>query len=419
MIAQYYFSLQGKRHIKKNQPCQDYSLIREITPAWKIAAVSDGVSRSAHSEIASRIACETACEFVEKAIPFDSGSNSFLEEDASALIRCAMHAAQNAVEAYADEKDDSYNNYDATLVLVLYNGYTAYVGYVGDSGVALLLDDGELIFSQPMNDENGHVYPLRLRTNYAFSKMENVAAVLCSTDGIYKDCFMDMGQYDKSKVDLFIPYELFSDNMEDEYNTVIENLKKKLISSLEAINRETDDMSAALLINTSKTVEKPERPQKPLIETLMAKANHYKDEEIREKVFRFQLRLVHPQLTDEQIKDIYTGKKDLESVLSEISNENNDPAPSDKEQNGEEAKSPEKVPEETPEEVSEETPEENPEKTAEDTPDETANQDPEDDTQKDQTPPSPDNGENANDKKSIGEKIKEKFLSLTVDKKGE
>lgn len=312
MIATYNFCIKGKRHINENKPCQDYCEVKQITPAWMVAAVSDGVSSSAHSEIASKLACETACRYVAEAFPYDSSTNSFIDEDILSVIKSAMHAAQNAVEAYADENDDEYNNYDATLVVTLFNGHTAYVGVVGDSGVALLLDDGELMYSNPMNDSQGHVYPLRFRSKYSVSSVNGVAAVFSATDGVYKDYLNGIGGFDKSKTDVFIPYTLFSNNKEDERETYLETMKTKLVSALEKAEYLTDDMTAVLMLNTDKAVEKKVRAEKTLYEKLLDKARVYEDADVQAKVFRYELLSLYPEFTDEQVEAVYEGKASLE-----------------------------------------------------------------------------------------------------------
>ena len=317
MITGYNFHIQGKRHKAKNTVCQDYSIMHSITPVWKVVAVADGVSSSAKSEIASKMACEVVCEFIEKAFPYDGFNSEFLEQDIEAVIRSAMHAAANAIEAYADELSLPHLDFDTTLVVALYNGKSAYLGIVGDSGIVLLMDDGELRFSTPMNDAAGHVFPLRFRKAYQTASVDDVAAVFCTTDGLYKDAFWQSGEYNKAIVDQFIPYAAFScddETVEDFINV----FKEKTIEVCEASKGLTDDISISLLINTEKYIEKPQRKEVDILKQLLATVAVY-DASVQRRAFKKNILAYYPQLTDEDVDALFDGETDLESVLKKAS----------------------------------------------------------------------------------------------------
>lgn len=340
MITGYDFHLQGKRHQKNAKPCQDYSLLYEIYPAWKIAAVADGVSSSANSEVASEIACKTACDFIKKAFPFDNFSCKLVESDILPVILSSLHAAANAVEAYAEEKGQSPEDYDTTLIVALYNGQSAFIGMIGDSGAAVLKDDGELLFSSPMNDDQGHVYPLRFRKAYQTARVDDVAALFCMTDGIFKDYLVKFGQHSKELADEFIPYKVLSEQQPDDISAYLKEFCRTVIDRCQANDSLTDDLSVALLVNTDKLVTPMKREKPDLVQQIKATLAVY-DEKIRVKVFTAKMRLLYPELTDEQIEKLYSGE--LTPADIQLSGQKEDAKPTDKKPLPDDAAKPEKA----------------------------------------------------------------------------
>lgn len=319
MIKGYNFHMQGKRHKKTGTVCQDYSIIHSITPSWQIVAVADGVSSSAHSEVASKLACETVCKAIEDSLPFDDFTMSFVEEDIHAVIRSAMHRAENTIEKYADDNGDDYCMYDTTLVVALYNGDTAYMGMVGDSGIVLLLDNGELLFSTPMNDSQGHVYPLRCRRSYKTSSVSDVAAVYCTTDGLFKDFFVNFGTNDKSRADKLIPYEMFGGEAEDA-DDFFEDFKKSFMDFCEKNDNLTDDLSVSFLMNTDKAVAKTEKEPVDFITSVRAIVSLYEDDRIREKAFCKHVQAHYTDFSDEDAQALYNEELTLADVLAKYKN---------------------------------------------------------------------------------------------------
>ena len=316
MILGYDFHLQGKRHRNANKPGQDFSLIYEISPAWKIAAVADGVSASSQSELASKIACKTACEYIEKAFPFDSFSNSIVEEDVESVIRSALHAAANNIEHYAEENETELDSLDTTLVIALYNGQTAYLGLIGDSGIGILKNDGQLLFSAPMNDEVGHVYPLRFRKAYKTASIDNVAAVFCMSDGIYKDHLMKYGEFDQHIADGYIPYRLFSECLSEDKELLINNFKQSIIEACETNEGLTDDLSIALIINTEKEVKPVERKEPDIIHKIKAELSIY-EVSIQEKMFKDRLSKLFPFINEQNTIRLYNDEIELDEAIAE------------------------------------------------------------------------------------------------------
>ena len=321
MVIGYHFSLQGKRHKDKGQACQDYSMIREITPIWKIAAVADGVSAAAHAQTASRIACETVCDFIKKAFPYDDFSASVLVEDLEKCVLSAMHAAANAVEAYADKQHDAYSDYDTTLVAAVYNGDTLCAGLIGDSGITYLSRDGELHFSEPMNDSLGHVYPLRFRRYYQTVTVKNVSAFLCATDGIHRDLFLGYGEFNKKFADRFIPYELLAENKPEDQEAYLDDFNRKLQKKCEEIPFLTDDLSVASLLNSDCLITPLPRKEIDPVESLRREASVYSEESTRREAFKRRIGYLAPFLTDEEREALYHGTVTLEDLQKKRADE--------------------------------------------------------------------------------------------------
>ena len=259
--AGYAFHIQGRRHQLRQEPCQDYSLIYDIPsrrepgvpPTYRIAVVADGVSTSKHAKIASQMACEEVCRAIENALPFDSFSNKLLEDYMQCIIIAAMHQAQNTIEKYADERNEPYENFDTTLALAVYVGKKVYIGFVGDSGVGILKDDGDILFTTPQNDDVGHVYPLRCRWKYATGREENVAGVFCMTDGIFKD-FLGSRKTDyardmaNKRAKTLIPFALQDDTLENPEKD-LPDFRSQVAQSFMEDTSLTDDMSIACLLS--------------------------------------------------------------------------------------------------------------------------------------------------------------------------
>lgn len=191
VIRGYCFSLLGVSHSDRNMPCQDSCGILK-RGAWRLAAVADGVGSSLHSDEASRIAVETACKVVNAAFPYE-GDENFL-----ALIRIAMHSAENAIESHVVRNNGELRDYHTTLALALYNGESLYYGNAGDSGVVALDEYGKYhVLSSKQNNEYGDVHTLSER-NFEIGMADfRPAAVMCMTDGL---------------LDWVVPYSLSSND---------------------------------------------------------------------------------------------------------------------------------------------------------------------------------------------------------------
>lgn len=177
-IIGYCFSIEGLSHTEKKMPCQDSSGIL-IKDAWRLAVVADGVGSCKYSDVAAKLAVQTASKVVNAAFPY------YGDEDFLALIRIAMHSAENAIESFVLANDGELQDYQTTLAMALYNGNKLYYGNAGDSGIIALDEFGTYhVLSSKQNNEYGEVHTLAER-NFEIGKADFCAAgVLCMTDGL-------------------------------------------------------------------------------------------------------------------------------------------------------------------------------------------------------------------------------------------
>lgn len=181
MIYTYGVTEIGPYHIKNGIVCQDANYIKKISDSCAIAAAADGLGSEKHSDIASKIASQTAVEFCAEHF-----SPKMEERDILGLIMQSFRVAQCKIEDTAKQNGHELSDYDTTLVLVIYCGGTVYFGHAGDSGIIVQTNDGLYDpLTQQDRDDYGRVFPLIFEDHWKFGKTSKpVASVLLCTDGI-------------------------------------------------------------------------------------------------------------------------------------------------------------------------------------------------------------------------------------------
>ena len=266
MLTTYSFSMRGRSHIKSGKPCQDYSDIVEITPAWKAAIVADGVGSCEHAEVASEIAVKAASKVLKDSFPGASGT----DRDFQSLMLIAGHTAANAVEAYVRENDpENAEQYHTTLAMALCSSSVAYYLNVGDSAIIGLDENGRWhSVTKPDNDERGGVYTLAWRDHYHVGKTKfKPVCILAMTDGVYKKCFppLQKGEEYEMNVPLLNFFSTYAFGVEDENAQDDSELQKQNIQKyfeLDECSDMTDDLSIAAVINTKTCLEEDDIPFK-------------------------------------------------------------------------------------------------------------------------------------------------------------
>ena len=165
MIYSYGVTRIGTYHIEHNIVCQDAHYIKKLSDNCIVAAVADGLGSEKYTDVASKVATETAVEMcAEKYSPE-------LDEYATIdLIRQSFRIAQSRIEEIAKENGHEVTQYDTTLDLVIFTRGKMFYGHAGDSGIVALLTcfDDRWVFG---------VYK------------KEVASVFLATDGMLETLF--------------------------------------------------------------------------------------------------------------------------------------------------------------------------------------------------------------------------------------
>ena len=184
----YGFSVQGKSHIERGVICQDYSKYLTLRGGWCLGAVADGVGSAAHSDIGSKTAVESLCEYCKEHIEAE-----MVDQEIEDMLCSAYEYAFEAVMHYAEDVSDPIEEYDTTLSVALYNGDRVVYGHSGDGGILIRLCDGRIkpITKRQKGVDGTSVLPLRAGMSvWDFGIIrEKTAAVLLATDGMLDGVF--------------------------------------------------------------------------------------------------------------------------------------------------------------------------------------------------------------------------------------
>ena len=278
-------------------PCHDSSLIAAISSSWKIAVVADGVGSCKHAETASKIAVETVAKLIKEQFP------PFVSDDQTyfSVIRAAMHGAANAIERYVEKNDEgNEREYQTTLSVAVMSSKLLYYGNAGDSGIIALDDQGEYhLVTEQQNDDEGRVYAMPSNRIFEVGKAKfTPVAALCMTDGVYNNVVPFLLHDYKFQVNvpfanLFITYALGLGKSKEQETT--EKCKKEAIQYLQSDECKdmTDDLSVAVLVNTSSGLTREEiKWEEPEIDFYALKWKEisiYPSEEIRNSVKRIRI----------------------------------------------------------------------------------------------------------------------------------
>ncbi len=187
-MISYGFSIQGKSHIQHGVVCQDYSKHIKLNSKWYLGIVADGVGSAPYSDIGSKLAVESLCEFCQQKID-SSMSKQQLEE----LLRQGYEYAWRKTVAYVEKENGLIDDYDTTLSAVLYDGRDVIYGHAGDGGIIAKMYDGTIkpITERQKGADGTSVRPLRAgEISWSFGIYEKpAAAVLLATDGMLDGVF--------------------------------------------------------------------------------------------------------------------------------------------------------------------------------------------------------------------------------------
>lgn len=182
--------------------CQDAHMIRRVKQVaiWKdggkrdrllpgkeyvVAAVADGLGSEAHSDIGAHAAVNTAvstmCELIGT---WCATGDSALAISMPRFIEQSMIKANNAVVKKAASMELPANEFDATLVIAVYDGDQLFYGSAGDSGVIAKTDAGFELLTRPSRVGEASTYPLYCRDKWEIGACGHVRGFLLATDGV-------------------------------------------------------------------------------------------------------------------------------------------------------------------------------------------------------------------------------------------
>lgn len=315
MISSYSFSLQGRDHKQVNIPCHDYSVIKEITPSWKIAVAADGVGSCKHAEIASKIAAETVIDLISRQFPPAGSEDSIYK----AVILAAMNGAANAVEMYVAQHDEgNEREYQTTLTLAVMNKKHLYYGQAGDSGLIALDTEGHYhMMTKKQNDELGRVYSLPAYRNFEIGSADFApVAALCLTDGILDAIAPAILAGEKNCINvpfanLFISYGFGIEKQEEAEKS--KRRKEAVVHYLlsDECSTMTDDLSAAVMVITESELDPAviswEEPEIDYYKLKKEELSIYSSSETKTKLFSEYIRQHNPDWDDEKV-DLFVKK---------------------------------------------------------------------------------------------------------------
>lgn len=253
MIRFYKANMAGPSHIDQDIPCQDSCFILTREDGIVAAACADGLGSERYSDVGSRIAAETAVTYCAKHYSCD-----MTLEEAKQMMKTAFVQAYQAVLAEANQAGNSEDEYDTTLCLALYDGKRVRYGQSGDSGMAILLENGEY---QPVTvqqrDSEGYVFPLCSGPEmWEFGETDQpVSAVMLMTDGVWEQICPPLLRCQERKINIALARKFMErDEIEE---AEIRALEAAAASYLEKYPRRLldDDKTIVVLYN-------PERPAK-------------------------------------------------------------------------------------------------------------------------------------------------------------
>lgn len=205
-IFTYNFSIQGKGHIKKEIPCQDYSETAFINDKIVIGVIADGIGSAKHSDIASKLAVKSVIKFVKENLPHNVYDKNLMY----ALMMLAFSIALKNIQLYSKKSGIPMDELDTTLDAVIYDGKTIIIyGHVGDSGVLALNEWGEYIHitKQDKGAESNQTHPLAHVNSWSFGdyRSETINGIIMATDGMLEKvlCFPNINKV--QPYDYYIP----------------------------------------------------------------------------------------------------------------------------------------------------------------------------------------------------------------------
>lgn len=188
---------QGRSHVAKNEPCQDYCLADTVSKGV-ILADADGLGSCKRSEFGSRFACEALVDLIKALDKQSENEEIFVSRLQGVLFRERLvnkwlgmvvdHIQENPFE---NENPNGYLEYASTLMFAIITDNYYVVGCLGD-GQVLLFNENEgfklrLHDSKEDSSTKSLVNHNCAREDFIIGKYNrcDFNGVLLTTDGMY------------------------------------------------------------------------------------------------------------------------------------------------------------------------------------------------------------------------------------------
>lgn len=232
-------AVQGRRHIKKNVPCQDkYFLLS--TENFSCISLADGAGSCKHSERGAEISTQVICKYLL------SHFNSVWIKDTPKIQKSIIHSIRTSLGKEANKQNAVLNDYSSTLLFAAIMDNRFVCGHLGDGLLATLKEGKLVIISPPESGEfvNETYFTTSASYQQKFKiikgEIGNIDGFVLMSDGT-ADSFLDKTNFILAPILL----EIFDWLMFYEQSKV----DKALLDNFQSVVREktTDDCSIAVL----------------------------------------------------------------------------------------------------------------------------------------------------------------------------
>lgn len=176
-------SIQGLSHAKRQEPMQDWHILRELEDGWVLAVVCDGVGSEKYADIGAKTAAESFSEFIVRFGGFFKDRGSILD-----LMKTACMHAVGKLEAIAEKNAHAVHEYSTTLHAAIFANGIIYYAHAGDGTIIAMTDEGNMILlTEPQKgaDETSVIPLLAGPENWQFgSAAMSAQSILLCTDGV-------------------------------------------------------------------------------------------------------------------------------------------------------------------------------------------------------------------------------------------
>jgi serine/threonine protein phosphatase PrpC len=139
-------SIQGKSHVSKNIPCQDYVHF-ELKNECLTVALADGAGSAKHSDIGAKIATVKTCRQLSKNFEF------FFKAEADVVRAKIIHVLRTNLGIQAKIKEARKRDFASTLIFVAIKNNRFIAGHIGDGLLGCIEYDRLSLMSPPENGE--------------------------------------------------------------------------------------------------------------------------------------------------------------------------------------------------------------------------------------------------------------------------